>query len=68
MTETKQEKLGRLMRDRLEKLRHYAGLIMNLAGPNYEYMQRDVDYLRHELDTIIDETLSVFDKPKKEIE
>lgn len=64
MSETKHEKLGRLMRDRLDKMRRYAGLIINLSGPNYEYTQADINYLRNELDMIIDETLAVFDKPK----
>lgn len=65
MPETKNQKFGRLARDRLDKVRRLCGQIQNLAGPNYAYTREDVAWLRNELDTIFDETLPVFDKPKE---
>ncbi len=65
MPETKHEKFGRLARARLDKIRRQAGLLINLAGPNYEYEQKDVDWLRDQLYCIVDETLAAFDRPKE---
>lgn len=62
--ETKSDKFGRLARARLDKIRHHAGLIMNLAGPTYEYTREDVQWINRELDTIFDEVMAAFDKPK----
>lgn len=65
MPETKHEKFGRLARDRLDKVRRQCGLIINLAGSNYTYTKEDVAWLRRELDTIFDETLAAFIKPRE---
>ena len=65
MHESKHEAMGRLMRSRLDKIRRQGALLINLAGPNYVYNQKDVDWLRDQLYAITDEIMAAFAKPKE---
>lgn len=64
MNESKSDKFARLARARLDKVRNDMRLIRNLTGSAYEYTKDDVNWLSRELNTMFDEVLACFDKPK----
>jgi phosphoribosylpyrophosphate synthetase len=65
MSETKNEKFVRLMSSRLDMFVEVMRKIRNLSRPAYEYTIEDVDWIRNKINTVVDDMLADFDKPKR---